>query len=51
VQYVERGSLRLDAWIVMKTLAKVLSGEGVSQPGHETSEEFMGTPEAKSDVR
>lgn len=43
VQYVERQSLMLDLRIVAATMGKVLTGEGVSQPGHDTSEEFMGT--------
>lgn len=51
VQYVEQRSLMLDARIILSTVAKVLSGEGVSQPGHDTSEEFKGTPEVRSDVR
>lgn len=45
VQYVERRSLALDMRILLSTIAKVLSGEGISQPGHETSEEFMGSRE------
>jgi len=51
VQYVERHSLALDARILGRTIAAVLTGDGVSQPGHETSEEFMGNAEGKPDVR
>lgn len=47
VQYVERRSLALDLHIMASTLGKVFSGEGVSQPGHDTSEEFMGTTRRK----
>ena len=44
VWYVDHWSLRLDVKILLLTIWKVLSREGISQPGHATSEEFMGTP-------
>jgi sugar transferase EpsL len=42
VWYVDHWSLRLDAKILMITLWKVLTREGISQPGQATAEEFMG---------
>lgn len=45
VQYVERRSIALDLRILLSTIGKVLRGDGISQPGHETSEEFMGSRE------
>jgi lipopolysaccharide/colanic/teichoic acid biosynthesis glycosyltransferase len=42
VWYVDNWSLGLDVKILWLTLAKVLKREGISQPGHATSEEFMG---------
>lgn len=43
VWYVEHQSLRLDVKILILTLWKVLQREGISQDGHVTMEEFMGT--------
>jgi len=43
VWYVENVSFLLDIRIVGLTLRKVISREGISQPGHATAEEFKGT--------
>lgn len=43
VWYVDHWSLWLDLKILLLTLWKVLKREGISQPGHATAEEFMGT--------
>jgi sugar transferase EpsL len=43
VWYVDHWSLRLDMKILLLTLLKSLTGEGVSQPGHATVEYFDGT--------
>ncbi len=40
--YVDHWSLGLDLWILALTVRKVLRGEGISQPGHDTMPEFMG---------
>ena len=42
VWYVDHWSLRLDVRILLITLWKVLTREGISQPGQATAEEFMG---------
>ncbi|MBT9559920.1 MAG: sugar transferase [Myxococcales bacterium] len=47
VWYVEHRSLLLDLRILMKTVAKVLFRDGVSQEGHATMPEFMGSPTAE----
>jgi lipopolysaccharide/colanic/teichoic acid biosynthesis glycosyltransferase len=44
VWYVDHWSLGLDLKIIGLTLLKVFRREGISQPGHATSEEFMGNP-------
>ena len=41
-QYVDRMSLRLDAWILLRTIPIVLSRRGVSQKGTATMERFRG---------
>jgi len=43
VWYVDHWSLRLDLKILGQTFAKVIKREGISQPGHATAEEFMGS--------
>jgi len=43
VWYVEHASLALDLRILLRTLGAVLRGEGISQKGHATMPEFMGT--------
>jgi lipopolysaccharide/colanic/teichoic acid biosynthesis glycosyltransferase len=47
VWYVDNRSLWLDVKILALTVWKVLNREGISQPGHVTSEEFMGSEEAQ----
>jgi sugar transferase EpsL len=42
VWYVDHWSLWLDVKILLITLWKVVSRQGISQPGHATAEEFMG---------
>lgn len=43
VWYVENWSLWLDLKILGMTVWKVIRREGISQPGHATAEEFMGS--------
>jgi sugar transferase EpsL len=43
VWYVENWSIWLDIKILGMTVGKVLKREGISQPGHATAEEFMGS--------
>jgi lipopolysaccharide/colanic/teichoic acid biosynthesis glycosyltransferase len=43
VWYVDNWSLSLDIKILLLTIWKVLRREGISQPGHATAEEFIGT--------
>ena len=45
VWYVDHWSLLLDIQILVQTLVKVIKREGISQPGHATAEEFMGSPD------
>jgi sugar transferase EpsL len=42
VWYVDHQNLWLDMKIILMTIAKVIRREGISQPGHATTEEFMG---------
>jgi lipopolysaccharide/colanic/teichoic acid biosynthesis glycosyltransferase len=44
VWYVDHWSLSLDLRILLRTAAKVVVGDGISQPGHDTAAEFMGSP-------
>ncbi len=44
--YVEHWSFWLDIRILFSTIWKVVSGEGISQPGRATMDEFMGNNEA-----
>jgi sugar transferase EpsL len=44
VWYVDHCSFRLDIRILALTLWKLLTREGITQPGHATAAEFMGTP-------
>jgi len=46
--YVEHWSFWLDIRILFSTLWKVISGEGISQPGRATMDEFMGNEEEES---
>jgi len=43
VWYVDHWTLGLDIKILLITAIKVLRREGISQPGHTTAEEFLGT--------
>ena len=43
VWYVDNWSFWLDIKIILMTLWKVIKREGISQPGHATAEEFMGS--------
>ncbi len=43
VWYVDHQSLWLDLKIMAITIWKVIRREGISQPGHETAEKFMGS--------
>jgi sugar transferase EpsL len=43
VWYVDHQSFSLDVKILLLTLWKILLREGISQPGHATAEEFMGS--------
>jgi sugar transferase EpsL len=42
IWYVANRSLWLDMKIIFMTIIKVIKGEGISQPGHATMEEFKG---------
>lgn len=48
VWYVDHRSLWLDVKILLLTFWKVITREGISQPGHATAEEFLGTKEIKN---
>jgi len=51
VTYTERRSLRLDCWILWRTLMGLLHREGITAPGSATMPEFMGAhPGGKGDV-
>ncbi len=43
VWYVDNWSMSLDLKVLGLTIMKVIQREGISQPGHATAEEFMGT--------
>jgi lipopolysaccharide/colanic/teichoic acid biosynthesis glycosyltransferase len=43
VWYVDHRSFRLDAAILARTVKQVVSGHGVSAPGHATMEPFRGS--------
>ena len=43
VWYVDNWSFWLDVKILLMTFMKVITREGISQPGHATMEEFMGS--------
>lgn len=44
VWYIDHWTFWLDIRIILLTIWKVIKGEGVSQPGMATMEEFMGSP-------
>lgn len=43
IWYVDHWSLAVDLRILFRTAMKVIVGDGISQPGHETAAEFQGT--------
>jgi lipopolysaccharide/colanic/teichoic acid biosynthesis glycosyltransferase len=43
VRYVDTCSFRLDIGILLRTIGNVLTRRGISQPGHATAQEFMGS--------
>ena len=45
VWYVDNWTFRLDFRIILQTIWKVIIGEGISQPGRATMDEFMGNTE------
>ena len=47
VWYVEHWSLRLDLKILALTLGVVLAGRGVSNPGHVTMPDFLGSADPR----
>jgi len=47
IWYVDHWSFWLDIRIILLTVWKVLSGEGISQPGRATMDEFMGDEQKK----
>ncbi|HEX7976794.1 MAG TPA: sugar transferase [Anaerolineales bacterium] len=49
VWYVDHWSFGLDLKILLLTLWKVIKREGISQPGHATAEEFMGSPASQAE--
>ena len=51
VWYVEHWSLGLDVKILWLTVRKVVSGEGISQQGHATMPEFLGSAGPKPPTR
>ena len=48
VQYVDACSLAMDARIIVLTMISVVRREGISQAGHATMPEFMGSPSLHS---
>lgn len=49
IWYVDHWSLGLDVKILLLTLWKVITREGISQPGRATADEFMGSPVGTDD--
>jgi len=43
VWYVEHGTFYLDLRVLAMTVARVVSAQGISHPGHATMERFRGT--------
>ena len=43
VRYVDTCSLGLDIRILLKTISNVVARRGITQPGHATAQEFMGS--------
>ena len=48
VWYVDHWSLRLDLWVLWRTLATVVRRDGIAADGHATMPEFMGSAPAES---
>jgi len=46
VEYVDKRSLRTDAWILCRTLISVLRRDGISAGGHVTAHEFVRSGES-----
>ncbi len=51
VWYVDHVSFGLDVKIIFVTIEKIWKREGISQPGHATAREFMGTHDTNSTER
>jgi hypothetical protein len=51
VWYVDNWSLWFDLKIIVMTIWKIRKREGISQPGHATAEEFMGSGPAQGVVK
>ncbi len=47
VWYVDHWSFRLDVRIILLTIWKIFKREGISQPGHASMPEFMGSESSK----
>jgi sugar transferase EpsL len=47
VWYVDNQSFLLDLRIIGLTIRKILKREGISQPGHDTAEEFRGVTQSR----
>jgi sugar transferase EpsL len=45
--YVDNWSLTLDAWIILRTPWQILNRKGISQQGHVTMPEFLGSERSK----
>jgi len=45
--YVDNWSLALDAWILLQTPWQIVKRTGISQPGHVTMPEFLGSERGK----
>jgi lipopolysaccharide/colanic/teichoic acid biosynthesis glycosyltransferase len=43
VRYVDTCSFGLDIRILLKTISNVVARRGITQPGHATAQEFMGS--------
>jgi sugar transferase EpsL len=45
--YIDHWSLALDAWILLQTPWQIVKQAGISQPGHVTMPEFLGSERSK----
>lgn len=45
IEYIDSQSLRLDFEILVRTLKRVVQRDGISQEGHATMPEFLGSHE------